>query len=162
MALMWSDELMQAVKDSPGRVQGERVLLFEPMVSVQPGVICGQALHHYAHGQCAIFALALAERLKGSQIALLHPMGGIDDWVHALVYHRGLLLDIRGIVAPGLLVSHWNELCTRGPYRISLPAPRDMRRLLGHLDMADPLDLAVARQYAEVIERASQKRCGIC
>jgi hypothetical protein len=135
-----------AMLDS-SRVVGDRVRLLDPEVLVQPDQLCPQAVRHYTQGQCALFALALQE-VVGGQIALVHAQGNIADWVHALVYTQGRLIDASGLASYWRLVRNWNQLSTQGPWVISRIGDERAARLLGSLAAAPAFEVQIARGYA--------------
>jgi hypothetical protein len=139
-------ELAGALAASSERVIEGRVVLHEPQVRVIPGLRCPAARRHYGSGQCALLALAILSERPSAQAVVVHPLAGIDEWVHALVaLESGLLMDIDGLRQGHSLTMHWDEIAPgMAPFALRPLGQSDTERLLGRLDLADPVEREVA------------------
>ena len=142
--------LAGALEASPGRIVNGRLLLHDPAAGVVPGTICSAARRHYANGQCALLTLAILAERPLAHATVVHPLGRVDEWVHALAALPGVgLLDIDGLRPARGAADRWNEIApSLGPFVLSPLSDRRTERLLGHLDRADSVEREVAITFA--------------
>lgn len=143
-------DLAGALLECPQRMADGRVVLHEPLATVVPGEVCEAARRHYAHGQCALLALALLAERSQARAIIVHPLGEVEEWMHAMIeLPERQLVDIDGLRQARSICRQWNEIAPRmGPFTLSRLSDQDAARLLGRLELAGAVEREVAATFA--------------